>query len=127
MRDIRYMTRGEGGGGRRRSIDVARFPPLGQDLSYFNVNEFGLNIVLPSPESPRPAAVAAAGAAFCADTWQNASACLAEAFPDALLVHSYSAVSGSLSSKALYSWQNAVVVDPGVQSYHGFMIEQAGG
>lgn len=93
------------------------------DLSYFNINEYGLNIVVPEPASA-PAYDSSTAAGTCADTWQNASACLAEAFADALLTRSFSAVSGALVQSAIYSWQNAVVMDPGVPSYHSFLLEQ---
>ncbi len=94
------------------------------DLSYFNVNEFGLNIILPQGMPLAPSLNNASASPMCADTWMNASACLGATFPDAVVTHSFSTMSGGVASGPLYSWQDAVVVDPGVASYHAFILEQ---
>ena len=116
------------------------------DLSYYNVNEYGLNVVLPPPPPPVATAppsppsgsrsvdakyisrlfarVAGGAGVSCGTTWPNASACLAEAFPDAALTRSWDEIGGRVVQGAYYSWQNAIVVDPGVESYHAFMLEQ---
>jgi len=122
------------------------------DLSYYNVNEYGINVVLPpeassgpssppAPSAPLPTVDAAyisrlfsrvAGAALpgarepftCENTWLNASSCLAEAFPDAVVRKSWDEIGRRVVPSAYYSWQNAVVVDPGVEGYHSFMLEQ---
>jgi len=127
------------------------------DLSYFNVNEYGINIVLPPTNNahmnnmnniPRlssrptskhdldkiiekvlspsiPSAIAQLNAtATCVNDWQNASACLISDLLDSLVVSSWDEIGQRVVSGAYYSWQNAVVVDPGVSSYHDFMLEQ---
>lgn len=124
MVDAGFTVRASGMYGLRHAYLANPTPCALQDLSYFNVNEFGLNIVLPTPEELASTLSLSQAAGICADTWQNASACLAASLADALLTHSYSAISGSLSTKAIYSWQNAVVMDPGVPSYHAFLLEQ---
>ena len=67
---------------------------------------------------------AGAGTGTCAQTWQNASTCLLTSFPDALVTQSWDEVDMRLVLRPYYSWQNAVVVDPGIESYHAFMLEQ---
>ena len=121
------------------------------DLSYYNVNEYGLNIVLPPLPPPLPLSAAAAaappplalptvdadyiarlfarvapgaGPVTCPVSWPNASACLAEAFPDSVVRRSWDERGRRVVSDAYYSWQDAVVVDPGTESYHAFMLEQ---
>jgi hypothetical protein len=132
------------------------------DLSYFNVNEVGINVVLPpAPGTTRwqrgealvPTAAAAAAAAAvssasstsallatsllrasssspsypatCADTWQNASECIITSFLDAVVTAAWDEIGRGVHKGGPYvSWQNAVVVDPGVESYHAFLLEQ---
>ena len=116
------------------------------DLSYYNVNEYGINVVLPplpppaASPVPAPSALPAVDAAYiarlfarvapgagpvtCPTSWPNASACMDEAFPDAVVRRSWDERGGRVATSAYYSWQNAVVVDPGAESYHAFMLEQ---
>jgi len=120
------------------------------DYSYANVNEYGINVVLPPPQPPRKgpllpppraelpliddayiarlfarvARVPGAGPQICEATWMNASACLAEAFPDAVVEKSWDEIGGRVERGSYVSWQNAVVVDPGTEGYHAFMLEQ---
>ena len=116
------------------------------DVSYANVNEYGINVQLPPappPAAARRAALPAvdarylaqlfarvarapgAGPQLCEDSWQNASACLAEAFPDAPVTAAWDEIARRLHRSGPYvSWQNAIVVDPGVEGYHAFMLEQ---
>jgi hypothetical protein len=123
------------------------------DVSYFNVNEYGLNVVLPPNSSggdqanvaQPPAAITRPGFASkenlrgmvrrelglpggspstCQNDWQNASACLLSDLLPALVTRAYNTDSRRLVHGPWYSWQNAVVIDPGVEEYHAFMIEQ---
>jgi len=129
------------------------------DLSYYNVNEYGINVIVPPPQPPRSssssstaaapsaplptvdaayiarlfarvaqgaagAAAASAAPVTCATSWVNASACLDEAFPTAVLQRSWDERGRRVVSGAYVSWQNAVVVDPGEEGYHAFMLEQ---
>lgn len=116
------------------------------DLSYFNCNEYGINVVLPPsaeteiPKNPRrrlppppvdwAAALARAragpgGGATCASTWKNASACIADGLLGAVVSRAYDWASGSIHSHgAIYSWQNSIVIDNGDAAYHAFLVEQ---
>lgn len=124
------------------------------DLSYFNVNEYGIDVRLSAktlsssgaiPSSTRLTellrraasghdtaeldslimrAIGSGESATCATTWQNASECMIESFIDALVVNSWDEVDRRVVRAPYYSWQNSVVVDPGVESYHAFMLEQ---
>ena len=101
-------------------------PPLHTD---FNVNEYGINIQLPAGDAPAAAAAraapAAAGAGTCADTWQNASLCMIENFLPAVLREAWATGDRLRPSRGpIYSWQNAIVVDPGDAQYHAFLLEQ---
>lgn len=151
------------------------------DLSYFNVNEFGLNIVLPPssssllPGDHRSSSVGKENsvlpfaitqpvlqrpedldtfifnnirfllvipendtdtknkrihtstpesAVTCQTNWQNASDCLITSLYDALVTSSWDEIGQRVVHGPYYSWQNAVVVDPGTPDYHSFMLEQ---
>lgn len=131
------------------------------DLSYANVNEYGINVVLPpsqlsssrmitselpivdeayisrlfdnvaqfilsspSRNDENDLTSSSLSPQICESTWQNASTCLAEAFPDAALTKSWDEINKRVVKGAYISWQNAIVVDPGVQGYHAFMLEQ---
>jgi hypothetical protein len=131
------------------------------DLSYANVNEYGINVVLPpsqlsssrmitselpivdeayisrlfdnvaqfilsspSRNDENDLTSSSLSPQICESTWQNASTCLAEAFPDAVLTKSWDEINKRVVKGAYTSWQNAIVVDPGVQGYHAFMLEQ---
>ena len=123
-----------------------------QDFSYANVNEYGINVVLPDSHLSQTVTTSdlpivdeayisklfknvarfllppddynSSSPQICETTWQNASTCLAEAFPDAVVTHSWDEIGKRVVSGAYVSWQNAIVVDPGVEGYHAFMLEQ---
>ena len=95
------------------------------DLSYFNVNEYGLNVALPPGPLPPPSAPPSASASgTCSATWRNASACLLESFPDAAIFSGWDPLEGRAVPGPIYSWQSAIVVDPGSADYHDFLLEQ---
>jgi hypothetical protein len=122
------------------------------DYSYANVNEYGINVVLPPSPPPLqaqpppfsrlpvvdadyisglfsrvalvPGPTGQRQQLTCEDTWQNASDCLAEAFPDAVITKSWNEIAGKVGIGAYESWQGSIVVDPGTEGYHSFMLEQ---
>ena len=81
-------------------------------LSYFNLFEFGQNV-----QWPLPAAVP--GCSSNASCWSNSSVMLASELADAILFTS------AADKKPSYTWQGAVVLDPGVASFKRFLTEQA--
>jgi hypothetical protein len=118
------------------------------DLSYANVNEYGINVIVPPPSSTVTLSKAlpiinttflnhlfekvakfifpndTSSPQICETTWQNASTCLAEAFPNAVVQKSWDDINKRINHGPYISWQNAVVVDPGDEGYHTFMLEQ---
>jgi hypothetical protein len=117
------------------------------DYSYANVNEYGINVVLPPvavvPSASKRTTLPLVDAAYisklfrrvagfdssaapltCVNTWQNASACLAEAFPDAAIILAWDEIGSNVHHGSFVSWQGSIVIDAGVEQYHAFMLEQ---
>ncbi len=87
--------------------------------------QYGINIQLPPASGAAPpAAQRGAGSGTCATSWQNASACMIENFLSAALTRAWKTGARRPSVGPIYSWQNAIVVDPGDEKYHAFLLEQ---
>jgi hypothetical protein len=93
-------------------------------FSYFNVFEWGENICIhpvavkgcvPTPGPPSTRA-----------WWNNASTVLLRTFPDALLTDFDCGDHTNCENKfgAAYTYQNGVLVDPGVTQLHDFWLNQ---
>jgi hypothetical protein len=95
-------------------------------LSYFNLFEFGQNVKWPLPPPIPGCSITAADAAAAAPgilparCWNDSSTMLASTE----LGHAIMFASAA-DKKPTYSWQNAVVLDPGVPAYKAFLVEQA--
>ena len=92
-------------------------------LSYFNVTEFGTQIVYPRPKSSRKKNE---------PIWKDANDYLYDNLYDAMLFVPDN--QKPVLDKGIYSarpglpfctWEKAVAMDPGVKSYQDFLIEQA--
>jgi len=86
-------------------------------LNYFNVTEFGANIVYPPP---------ARHAASDADLWQDANDFLYARLGDAILRVPEGVRTPGLQAGAPYfTWGKGVVMDPGEPAYQQFLLDQA--
>lgn len=96
-------------------------------LSYFNLFEFGQNVKWPLPP-PTPgctfehtvASSPASPELLPAECWNDSSVMLASSGLGKAVMYSSAAAKSPTSS-----WQGAIVMDPGVQIYHDFLVEQA--
>lgn len=78
-----------------------------QGLTYFNLFELGENVQWPLDNLPPPSA----------SDWTNSSLFIARHFNDAVLQ--------TKPRQATYTWQNAIVLDPGAESWAQFLLQQA--
>jgi hypothetical protein len=96
-------------------------------LSYFNLFEVGQNVEWPLPAVPPGCEkdvltrreTSLAGALTPEMCWNDSSVLIASQLADAVYI-------GSSAKKVpSYSWQNAILLDPGVVSYRSFLANQA--
>lgn len=86
-------------------------------LSYFNLFEFGQNVQWPLPPPVQGCTAGGANAAK-PQCWSNSSVLLSSQLADAVLTD-------VASGAPIYTWQNAILLDPGIQSYKSFLVAQA--
>jgi hypothetical protein len=77
-------------------------------LNYFNVTEFGERVSWPLPAPPEGAA---------SGDWHDSSRFLRSHFPEAVLLLP--------EGKPIFTWGDAVVMDPGEPAYRDFLLDQA--
>jgi hypothetical protein len=102
-------------------------------LSYFNLFEFGQNVKWPLPPTPpecqkdanlgnssaKASTAASTVEAMPPSCWKNSSIFIASQLSDAVVYL------GRGSRIPSYTWQNAILLDPGVASYQEYLAVQA--
>ena len=87
-------------------------------LSYFNLFEVGQNVRWPLP-APVPRCQPGGAGTTQARCWNDSSIFISSALSDAVLFQSPD------RKQPFYTWQKAIVLDPGVPSYRDFLVAQA--
>lgn len=81
-------------------------------LSYYNVFEYGLNMVCP------PAAESAPHTSANASDWKDANVYLRDHMVDAPFQHTWAPGEKQAFTGCRYTWQRGIVMDPATPSYH---------